>query len=274
MGWKELQAVRYRTDLINELTTTSILKRHVLVLTIRPAEKLDLQFAGVKRDRPLPPGSVVVMPAGSSVLWRQQGRIDLLFIYLEPSILARVAADSFGDPNRASVPPFYCLSAPELCSTMLTVDAELRAHSSAGPLLAESLAAVLCVNLIRCISSTHEVPAPAEGVVSPRKLHKVFEYILENLESSLTLEQMAAVADLDPYSFARKFKAATGLPPHQYVIARRVERARRLLRAGHDLDLAEVAHHSGFSSQSKLSFYFKRIVGVTPRQFRTSAAVV
>lgn len=85
---------------------------------------------------------------------------------------------------------------------------------------------------------------------------------------------MAAVADLDPYSFARQFKAVTGLPPHQYVIERRIQRARRLLRADHQLDQAEVALRAGFSSQSKLSFYFKRIVGVTPRQFRTFAAIV
>jgi AraC-like DNA-binding protein len=40
---------------------------------------------------------------------------------------------------------------------------------------------------------------------------------------------MAAVARLSPYHFARQFKTATGLPPHQYVIARRVERAKQLL---------------------------------------------
>jgi AraC family transcriptional regulator len=85
------------------------------------------------------------------------------------------------------------------------------------------------------------------------------------------MEQMAAVARLSLYHFARQFKAATGLPPHQFVILRRVERAKELLQAGTALSLAEVAAHVGFSDQSQFSHNFKRIVGVTPGQFRTPA---
>ena len=84
---------------------------------------------------------------------------------------------------------------------------------------------------------------------------------------------MAAVARLSPYHFARQFKAATGLPPHQYVIARRVERAKQLLQAGTDLSLAEVAARAGFADQSQFCHHFKRLVGVKPGQFRISARI-
>ena len=84
---------------------------------------------------------------------------------------------------------------------------------------------------------------------------------------------MAAVAHLSPYHFARQFKATTGLPPHQYVIARRVERAQHLLRQDSELGLTEVALRVGFLHQSHFSFHFKRIVGVTPGQFRISARI-
>jgi AraC family transcriptional regulator len=77
----------------------------------------------------------------------------------------------------------------------------------------------------------------------------------------------AAVVQLSVYHFARQFKAATGLPPHQYVIARRVERAKQLLQAGTDLSLADVALRAGFSDQSQFSHHFKRLVGVTPGRF-------
>jgi AraC family transcriptional regulator len=63
------------------------------------------------------------------------------------------------------------------------------------------------------------------------------------------------------------------LPPHQYVIARRVERAKQLLQGRGDLSLAEVAARAGFSDQSQLSHHFKRLVGVTPGQFRTPARI-
>ncbi|HZC35847.1 MAG TPA: helix-turn-helix transcriptional regulator, partial [Chthoniobacterales bacterium] len=77
-----------------------------------------------------------------------------------------------------------------------------------------------------------------------------------------------------PYHFARQFKAATGLPPHQFLITRRVERAQQLLRGRRSLSLTEVAIGVGFSDQSQLSFHFKRIVGVTPGQFRISERIL
>jgi AraC family transcriptional regulator len=215
----------------------------------------------------------MVAPAGSSVLWRRQGSIDALHVLLEPSVVAGVGAESFElDPTRTVVPPLDGLNAPELRSWMLAVDAELRAGNVGGPLVVESLANVLAVHLIRHTTDAHRLPASADGVLPRRKLRTVIEYIMENLGGSPTLEQMAAVVHLSPYHFARQFKASTGLPPHQYVITRRVERAQHLLRADGELGLAEVAVRAGFSDQSHFSLHFKRIVGVTPRQFRISAS--
>jgi AraC family transcriptional regulator len=77
---------------------------------------------------------------------------------------------------------------------------------------------------------------------------------------------------LSVYHFARQFKAATGMPPHQYVVTRRVERAQQLLRKS-DLSLVAIAASAGFSDQSTFSTHFKRVVGVTPRQFRKSAGI-
>jgi AraC family transcriptional regulator len=95
-------------------------------------------------------------------------------------------------------------------------------------------------------------------------------YLEEHLDAGPSREQTAAVARVSTYHFARQFKAATGLPPHQYVIARRVERAKLLLQ-GSGFSLAEVAAHAGFTNQSQFSQHFKRLVGVTPGQFRMSA---
>jgi len=96
---------------------------------------------------------------------------------------------------------------------------------------------------------------------------------MDNLHGGLTLKRMASVANLRPYEFVRQFKAATGLTPYQYVIHSRVERAQQLLRTHGKLSLAEVAVRTGFSDQSHLTSLFKRIIGVTPRQFRLSAGI-
>jgi AraC family transcriptional regulator len=274
MGWEALHALRWRKVSASGEISYFPMSQHLLVLMIRPPKKHYMRSEGLKLDKPLPAGSITVVPAGSSVLCSRQGSADSLFIYLEPSIVERVATESFEfDPTRTVVPPFVGLSVPELRSAMLAVDAELSAGGVGGPLVAESLANILAVHLIRHTTGARRLPVSADGVLSRRKLHTVIEYIMENLEGNLTLEQMAAVAHLSPYHFARQFKATTGLPPYQYVIARRVERAQHLLRADDELSIVEVALRVGFSDQSKFSFHFKRIVGVTPRQFLLSARI-
>jgi AraC family transcriptional regulator len=111
-------------------------------------------------------------------------------------------------------------------------------------------------------------PRRRHGALPRARLRAIVEYIEEHLDASPTLEQMAALARLSPNYFASQFKRATGLPPHQYVILRRVERAKQLLQTGGEFSLAGVAAHAGFSDQSQLSHHFKRLVGVTPGQFR------
>ena len=156
---------------------------------------------------------------------------------------------------------------------MLAVDAELAAGGAGGRLAAESLANVLAVHLIRHTLAPRRPARGPDGALPRGRLHAVVEYVEEHLGATPTLAQLAAVVGLNPYHFARQFKAATGLPPHQYVILRRVERTKQLLQAGTDLSLAEVALNAGFSDQSTFTRHFKRLVGVTPRQFRTPARI-
>jgi AraC family transcriptional regulator len=145
----------------------------------------------------------------------------------------------------------------------------LVAGGTGGPLAAESLANVLAVHLIRHVLAPRELARRLAGALSRAKLRAVVEYIEEHLDAGLTLDQMASVVHLSAFHFARQFKVATGLPPHQYVIARRVERAQQLLRQDRDLSLAEIAASVGFSDQSQFSHHFKRLTGVTPRRYRT-----
>jgi AraC family transcriptional regulator len=250
------------------------LARHALILFIQAPDELNLRFEGVSRNVPPPAGSVMLWPAGCRIQVRSSGCKDALHIWLEPGLVARVAAEAFGlDPARLTVPPLDSLDLPHLRAAMWAVDAELTAGGAGGRLAVESLANVLAVHLIRRVLAPRRPGRGRDGVLPHGRLRAVVEYIEEHLDAGLTLEQMAAVARLSAYHFARQFKAATGLPPHRYVIARRVERARQLLQAGTDLSLAEVAACAGFSDQSQFCHHFKRLVGVTPGRFRTPARI-
>jgi AraC family transcriptional regulator len=273
LGWVGLEAARYRAAPAAELNPPAITHDR-LVLFSRPPEQLDLVYGGVKRHRPPPAGSVAVVPAGIPARWRWSGCFDWLHISLEPGLVGRVGAEEFGlDPARLTIPPLDGLDVPELRATMWAVDAELKCGGAGGKLASESLANLLAVQLIRHVLAPRVPVRQRDGALPRARLRAVVEYVEGHLQTGPTLEQMAAVARLSPYHFARQFKAATGLPPHQYVIARRVERAKLLLQAGTTRSLVEVAAHAGFSDQSQFSRHFKRLVGVTPGQYQKPARI-
>jgi AraC family transcriptional regulator len=268
LGWAGLEAARNRAVPASELHAPA-LTHHRLILFSRPPEELDLRYEGMKRHVPPPAGAIMLVPAGSPTLWRWSGSFDSLHIFLEPGLVTRVAAEAFGlDPARLTVPPLDGLDLPQVRTAMLALDAELTPGGAGGRLAAESLANVLAVHLIRHLSATRQSARRRNGTLPRAKLRAVVEYIEEHLDSSPTLEQMAAIARLSPNYFAWQFKRATGLPPHQFVLDRRVERAKQFLQTGSDFALAEVAAEAGFSDQSQFSHDFKRLIGVTPGQFR------
>ena len=272
LGWAGLEAARFPEAPASELNQPG-LSHHRLVLFSRPPEELHLQYDEVNRHVPAPAGAISLLPAGCASRWRWSGRNDTLHIYLEPDLVARVAAEAFDlDPARLTLPALDGLDLPHLRAAMGAVDAELTSGGAGGRLAAESLANVLAIHLIRHVLAPRQPERGRDGALPRGRLRAVVDYIEEHLDASPSLEQMAEVAGLSPYHFASQFKTATGLPPHQFVILRRVERAKQLLQGG-DLSLAEVALHAGFSGQSVFCQHFKRLVGVTPRQFRMSARI-
>ena len=102
------------------------------------------------------------------------------------------------------------------------------------------------------------------------EIRRLLEYIEDNLDGSLSLEAMAGEVDISPLYLTRAFKTAVGQSPHQYVLSRRIEKAKVLLRDT-DIPIVDIALATGFSSQSHLSNWFLRQVGVSPATFRRQA---
>ena len=172
------------------------------------------------------------------------------------------------DASKAEIVPRFAILDPLLEQLAITITTALRDGTVEDGLYVDTLAHMIAVHLARRHSSrSREVQGPAARAVSGSKMRRLIEFVEENLDRDLSLEAMAQEVGISPLYLPRAFKAAIGQSPHQYVLARRIERARELLRDT-DLPIVDVALSSGFSSQSHLSNWFVRIVGVSPAAYR------
>lgn len=124
------------------------------------------------------------------------------------------------------------------------------------PLLADSL--VLALIVYHSVSAGLPSPAasPMKGGLAPWRMKRVVDYVEANLETPITLVDMAKQAGLHHIHFSRAFKQSTGMSPHRWRLARRAERARQLL-ADRKLSLAQIALMVGFSSQAHFTTAFR-----------------
>jgi transcriptional regulator of acetoin/glycerol metabolism len=117
--------------------------------------------------------------------------------------------------------------------------------------------------------SAETIPTPSRGGLSPAVARRVCDYIEGHLDEKIRLDGLAALAGLSSDHFARAFHQSVGLPPHTYLLRRRLEQVEHMLRDTH-APLSEIALATGFSDQSHLARHFRRWAGVSPRQVRWS----
>jgi AraC family transcriptional regulator len=193
------------------------------------------------------------------------GKSDALVISLNRGFFADIAFEELGGP--APLPAARWSTGDALFVGIAHgLACFFRTGRVPSQALLTSVAVCIAIHLARhcdCGASGRSVSA---GLV-PRKLEEVCTFIEQRLAEPLLVEQLAAVVHMSPFHFARLFKAATGSPPHGYVTARRVERAKELLRTG-NLPLVEVGAAVGFQTQGHFTEVFHRLAGITPRRFR------
>ena len=163
---------------------------------------------------------------------------------------------------------------PLLAEIAYALASELQTETSAGALLAETLAAALAARLIQnhCgLPPTGTTSAVARQGLDQRRLSRVLGFIEDNLEDDLTIDRLAAVACLSRFHFVRAFKAAAGRSPHRYVSEKRLDRAKTLL-ARADRSLVDIALTLQFSCQANFTRAFRQATGQTPGQYRRSSA--
>jgi AraC family transcriptional regulator len=135
-----------------------------------------------------------------------------------------------------------------------------------GSLYVEALSLTLA-SYVYARYGTEEPSGATDADVPTLPAERLIAFVDENLGGNIGLTRLAAVAGYSPDHFARLFKRAFGLSPYQYVLQRRLERAKSMLR-DNSHSIAEIAILCGFASQAHFHTTFKARTGVTPRAYR------
>ncbi|MBZ4422666.1 AraC family transcriptional regulator [Myxococcus sp. RHSTA-1-4] len=205
-------------------------------------------------------GDVDLLPAGTSDVWEHTDASTSVMVRLSPALLRRAAEDMGMDPDRAGLEQRHQFKDPQIEHIAWALDADRQAGHPGGLLYTESLGLALSIHLLG------RYPAPLKHVrgLSQAQRRRLTEYIEEHLDKDLALARLASVAGVSASHLKTLFKRSMGVPVHEYVIQRRVERARTLLLRG-KLPAGQVALEAGFSHQSHMARCMRRILGVTPR---------
>lgn len=208
-------------------------------------------------------GDMDIMPAGHTESWREDNDNTSLFLSLAPRLLQRTAEELDIDPQRVDLELRYQFRDSHIEHIALALDAERRSGYENGNLYAESLGTALAVHLLR----RYRASIPRNEGLSSHRLRRLYDFIEANLDQSLSLTQLSAVAGVSASHLKSLFRRSTGTPVHQYVIQRRVERARELLQRT-NIPISQIALDAGFSHPSHMARCMQRILGLSPSALR------
>jgi AraC family transcriptional regulator len=241
--------------------------RHLFVIFLDSPGLSEWQIGGSRRTQAiLSAQDIFLLPAHSPYAARWKGTKKAVEMFLEPCFLTR-AVQAHPDDGSLELHDSGRMEDPLIRQFGLTLHQTARNWGTIDPLYGETLATALAVHLLQHYAPKKpHLPTSAERLAQLLQ-RRAIDYIHTHLAEEITLAQLAALTNLSPHHFARQFKQAIGLAPHQYLIHARVERAKELL--AHTTYPGEViAAMVGFVDQSHLARHFKRIVGVPPKAFR------
>ncbi len=213
-------------------------------------------------------GDISVTPAGMSYSAYWEDELEYVLVFLKHEFITRATSDFEAHRNAQIVHACGPVD-PLIRSIGTALVAEIESGQPAGKLYAESLVNTLAVHLLRHYSTDSVVPDLHFGGLPSNKLRRVTDFIDANLESDLTLTEIADSVDLSQYHFARAFKQTTGLTPIQFLMQRRIELAKQLLSES-DLPIVEISLQAGFKNQSHFTTLFRKFTAMTPKAYRNA----
>jgi AraC family transcriptional regulator len=207
----------------------------------------------------VPPGTILVSAPGQQLRARVTPPFDFLHLHVGNRLLCEegMAPDEDGIAPDDEPAPFRDTLAEALGRSLL----DEHVHRS-QPEYARIVAKAIVMRAIG-----HRPAARRCWALPKWRMQRLERYLAINIDRRISLHDMAAAAGLSKMHFAAQFRAATGFRPHEYLLFKRIERAKAVMAAS-EMSLVEVAFSVGFSAQAHFSTVFKRFTGKSPARWK------
>ncbi len=266
--WRHIQIERFQVPFLRLDLGASTVHRVTLHLA-GPVEIERNQPCG--RDRAWShSGCSNLIPAGTPVTRSFSGAADFMVAYIAPSIVDQVAAEAY-DLNASTVSLTESLAVADETidrfGRLLLLEAASRA--TGNRLLVDTLTRGLVLHLLRAYCAVAPRSICSTGKLVTWRLRRVLDYMNANLAEDMPLAQLAGLVGLGPVQFARAFRAATGTPPHNFLVGLRLDQAKRLLEST-GLSVTEIGLCCGFDQPSHFATMFRKRTGMAPSAYRSA----
>lgn len=240
----------------------------LVAIHVGPSARVSCRRGGDHHSGSAVHGDIDIVPALTPMRWEMHDQNDTALILSLPPSLVNTVVEEYGfDPRRVEIRNRFQIRDVQLENICWALKSEMESNYPSGRLYVESLGVSVASRLVSTHSSIARRPAEQNGGLGGRNLKQTLGYIEEHLSQDLSLSQLASLSGISSSHFKTLFRESVGIPVHQYVIQRRLDRAKDLLMVGR-LSIAEIALETGFSHQSHLARHLRRSSGLSPRAMK------
>ena len=193
---------------------------------------------------------------------------DMTAIFLAPLVFSELAPCETG-LLYPEITPQFAIVDPLIRSLGMTLDGEMRSNNPKPSFYAERLASTLASHIFVTYAGPGYREIRSRGA-NWTKLRRSIQHMHANIDQPMALDHLAMLAGMSKFHFAKSFRQAMGIPPHQYLVRARMQKARQLLR-DETMSVPLIASHVGYADTGQFTAQFLKLIGVSPARYRRHA---
>jgi AraC family transcriptional regulator len=258
-----------RHDHVPTYWQTHILTDQLVAIFLKPSIVQHALEGGKVTEIPVGRGEIVVCTRDCSETLRWKEPVSFLCVRVGDKALDEVA-NAIRGCGRAELKPEIRMDDARVRSLLYALETERACGYPSGRLFLDSIEAALASVLISSSTTVRSAMRMVKGGLPPRRLGRVLDFMRTNIERQITLEELAACAGLSPSHFSHQFKASTNTSPYKYVLSLRIGLGKKMLK-NPNFSVLDVSLAAGFENQQHFATVFRRMVGVSPSDYRRQA---